>query len=106
MQISYALSWTGAPKVSSRGYHVYICHVFHCINLTVILPVIGLSVAGDLYGILQKRRGQQLSEDMIMDWLVQICLGLKHVHDRKILHRWMNGVSMSMFPIVCICVLI
>jgi hypothetical protein len=43
---------------------------------------------------------------MIMDWLVQICLGLKHVHDRKILHRWMNGVSMSMFPIVCICVLI
>ena len=22
-----------------------------------------------------------------MNWFVQICLGLKHVHDRKILHR-------------------
>jgi hypothetical protein len=45
-------------------------------------------LAGDLYGLLQKRRGQQLSEDTILDWLVQMCLGLKHVHDRKILHRW------------------
>lgn len=44
--------------------------------------------AGDLYGLIQKRRGQQLSEDTILDWLVQMCLGLKHVHDRKILHRW------------------
>ena len=23
----------------------------------------------------------------IMDWFVQICLAVKHVHDRKILHR-------------------
>lgn len=23
----------------------------------------------------------------ILDWFVQICLALKHVHDRKILHR-------------------
>ncbi len=23
----------------------------------------------------------------ILNWFVQICLGLKHVHDRKILHR-------------------
>jgi NIMA (never in mitosis gene a)-related kinase len=32
-------------------------------------------------------RGQQLSDDVVLDWFVQICLGLKHVHDRKILHR-------------------
>eukprot|EP00879_Flechtneria_rotunda_P025140 GHRR01026700.1.p1 GENE.GHRR01026700.1~~GHRR01026700.1.p1 ORF type:complete len:361 (+),score=125.75 GHRR01026700.1:367-1449(+) len=42
---------------------------------------------GDVYGILQKRKGQQLPEDTVLDWFVQICLGLKHVHDRKILHR-------------------
>ena len=23
----------------------------------------------------------------MLNWFVQICLGLKHVHDRKILHR-------------------
>lgn len=26
-------------------------------------------------------------ENQILDWFTQICLGLKHVHDRKILHR-------------------
>lgn len=42
---------------------------------------------GDLYNILKKRRGQLLPEETIIDWFVQICLSLKHVHDRKILHR-------------------
>ncbi len=27
------------------------------------------------------------SESQILDWFVQICLALKYVHDRKILHR-------------------
>lgn len=43
---------------------------------------------GDLYGLLQKRKGAPLPEDTILDWFVQLCLSLKHVHDRKILHRW------------------
>lgn len=42
---------------------------------------------GDLYQITAKRRGAPLSEDTLLDWFVQMCLGLKHVHDRKILHR-------------------
>lgn len=28
-----------------------------------------------------------MQEEQILDWFTQICLGLKHVHDRKILHR-------------------
>jgi NIMA (never in mitosis gene a)-related kinase len=27
------------------------------------------------------------SEDHVLNWFTQICLALKHVHDRKILHR-------------------
>ena len=27
------------------------------------------------------------SEDQILDWFVQMALGIKHVHDRKVLHR-------------------
>lgn len=42
---------------------------------------------GDLYQALKKRRGQLLPESQILDWFVQICLAVKHVHDRKILHR-------------------
>ena len=31
--------------------------------------------------------GRLLPESQILDWFVQLCLALKHVHDRKILHR-------------------
>eukprot|EP00057_Strongylocentrotus_purpuratus_P023351 XP_011677825.1 PREDICTED: serine/threonine-protein kinase Nek1 isoform X2 [Strongylocentrotus purpuratus] len=42
---------------------------------------------GDLYQAINRRKGVLFPEDEIMDWFVQICLALKHVHDRKILHR-------------------
>lgn len=34
-----------------------------------------------------KRKGMLFSEKQVLDWFTQICLALKHVHDRKILHR-------------------
>lgn len=43
--------------------------------------------AGDLHAITSKMRGATLPEETIVKWMVQICLALKHVHDRKILHR-------------------
>uniref|UniRef100_A0A8C4SC18 non-specific serine/threonine protein kinase n=1 Tax=Erpetoichthys calabaricus TaxID=27687 RepID=A0A8C4SC18_ERPCA len=42
---------------------------------------------GDLYKRINNQKGVLFSEDQILDWFVQICLALKHVHDRKILHR-------------------
>ncbi|OCT99636.1 serine/threonine-protein kinase Nek1 isoform X1 [Xenopus laevis] len=42
---------------------------------------------GDLYKRINSQKGVLFSEDQIMDWFVQLCLALKHVHDRKILHR-------------------
>ncbi|XP_043918503.1 serine/threonine-protein kinase Nek1 [Protopterus annectens] len=42
---------------------------------------------GDLFQKINAQRGILFSEDQVMDWFVQICLALKHVHDRKILHR-------------------
>ncbi|RNA05217.1 serine threonine- kinase Nek1-like isoform X1, partial [Brachionus plicatilis] len=42
---------------------------------------------GDLYTKIQSMRGNPINEDQILDWFVQIALALKHVHDRKILHR-------------------
>ena len=42
---------------------------------------------GDLAARLKARHHRLLPEAQVIDWFVQICLGLKHVHDRKILHR-------------------
>ena len=43
--------------------------------------------AGDLCAALKKRAGALLQEPVLLDWFVQLLLGLKHVHDRNILHR-------------------
>ncbi|XP_054590851.2 serine/threonine-protein kinase Nek1 isoform X1 [Nothobranchius furzeri] len=42
---------------------------------------------GDLFRKINSQKGVLFSEEQILDWFVQICLALKHVHDRKILHR-------------------
>ncbi|XP_065592368.1 serine/threonine-protein kinase Nek1 isoform X5 [Cyrtonyx montezumae] len=42
---------------------------------------------GDLFRKINAQKGVLFSEDQILDWFVQICLALKHIHDRKILHR-------------------
>ena len=42
---------------------------------------------GDLAKAIEEQKGKYFSESKILDWFTQICLGMKHVHDRKILHR-------------------
>ncbi|XP_063171466.1 serine/threonine-protein kinase Nek5 [Candoia aspera] len=42
---------------------------------------------GDLMKRINMQHGVLLDEDKILGWFVQIALGLKHIHDRKILHR-------------------
>ncbi|KAE8277276.1 Serine/threonine-protein kinase Nek5 [Larimichthys crocea] len=42
---------------------------------------------GDLMKKINQQRGVHFTEEQIISWFVQICLGLKHIHDRKILHR-------------------
>ena len=43
--------------------------------------------SGDLYQKINGQRGRPFPEEQVLNWFVQICLALKHVHDRKILHR-------------------
>ncbi len=45
--------------------------------------------AGDLSSKVSKRKGVHFSEATVLHYFVQICLGLKHIHDRKILYRYM-----------------
>ena len=48
--------------------------------------VMDFADGGDLQGKIKSTQGY-LPEGQILDWFIQICLALKHVHDRKILHR-------------------
>eukprot|EP00826_Nyctotherus_ovalis_P046674 TRINITY_DN5306_c0_g1_i3.p1 TRINITY_DN5306_c0_g1~~TRINITY_DN5306_c0_g1_i3.p1 ORF type:complete len:500 (-),score=133.51 TRINITY_DN5306_c0_g1_i3:177-1676(-) len=49
--------------------------------------VMDFAEGGDLQRVIREARGNYFTESQILDWFTQICLGLKHVHDRKILHR-------------------
>ncbi|NXM61354.1 NEK5 kinase, partial [Illadopsis cleaveri] len=42
---------------------------------------------GDLMKRINMQHGVLFNEDQILSWFVQISLGLKHIHDKKILHR-------------------
>ncbi|XP_064501836.1 serine/threonine-protein kinase Nek3 isoform X4 [Pseudopipra pipra] len=42
---------------------------------------------GDLMQKIKHRRGNLFPEDMILHWFVQMCLAVKHIHDKRVLHR-------------------
>lgn len=48
---------------------------------------------GTLEGVIDARirSGNPLTEDEILNYFTQLCLAIKHCHDRKILHRDIKG---------------
>ena len=42
---------------------------------------------GDLSNFIKARKGRNMNEGQVLQLFVQIALAMKHVHDRKILHR-------------------
>jgi serine/threonine protein kinase len=52
----------------------------------VLYIIMEYADGGDLSQRIKQQRGF-FSESQITEWLTQICLCLKHMHDRKILHR-------------------
>ena len=54
---------------------------------TRLYIVMDFADGGDLANKLAAQRGKLLPEQQVIDWFVQLCLAMKHVHDRKILHR-------------------
>ena len=49
--------------------------------------VMDFAEGGDLYNLLREQNGKLLPERRVLDYFVQLCLAMKHVHDRKVLHR-------------------
>ncbi|XP_053141047.1 serine/threonine-protein kinase Nek3 isoform X2 [Hemicordylus capensis] len=42
---------------------------------------------GDLMQKIKLQKGKLFPEDTILTWFAQICLGVKYIHDRRVLHR-------------------
>ena len=42
---------------------------------------------GDIYSKIKTAKNKHFIENDILDWLVQLCLALSYIHDKKILHR-------------------
>ncbi|RXN04115.1 serine threonine- kinase Nek3-like protein [Labeo rohita] len=42
---------------------------------------------GDLFQRIQQQKNVLFAEDMILKWFAQMCLGTKHIHDKRVLHR-------------------
>mmetsp|Transcript_48338 Transcript_48338/g.105354 ORF Transcript_48338/g.105354 Transcript_48338/m.105354 type:complete len:91 (+) Transcript_48338:258-530(+) len=43
---------------------------------------------GDLSQRIASRKGKEFfKETQVLDFFVQVCLAIKHLHDRKVLHR-------------------
>jgi NIMA (never in mitosis gene a)-related kinase len=42
---------------------------------------------GDLNKVIRETKANFFHENQILNWFTQICLAIKHIHDRKIIHR-------------------
>ncbi|XP_077872201.1 serine/threonine-protein kinase Nek3 isoform X4 [Ictidomys tridecemlineatus] len=42
---------------------------------------------GDLMQKIKQQRGKLFPEDMILNWFTQMCLGVNHIHKKRVLHR-------------------
>ncbi|CAF1068990.1 unnamed protein product [Adineta steineri] len=75
-------------KVLSEMKHPYIVSYIESFeDPTSLFIVMDFCDGGDLHSRILQQRGALFKEDQILDWFVQITLALKHVHDRKVLHR-------------------
>ncbi|XP_051025826.1 serine/threonine-protein kinase Nek3 [Acomys russatus] len=42
---------------------------------------------GDLMQRIKQQKGKLFPEDTILNWFIQICLGVNHIHKKRVLHR-------------------
>eukprot|EP00041_Stephanoeca_diplocostata_P036296 m.1318364 g.1318364 ORF g.1318364 m.1318364 type:complete len:764 (+) comp24841_c0_seq27:188-2479(+) len=75
-------------KVLAQMKHPNIvAYVDHFEELGKLYIAMDFCEGGDMAGRIKSQKGVRFPESEILDWFVQICLAMKHVHDRKILHR-------------------
>ena len=75
-------------KVLQSLHHPFVIEMQSCFltskHLNIVMP---LADCGDLSSYIKNQKGTALPETDVLLLFTQICCALKHVHDRKILHR-------------------
>lgn len=76
-------------KLHNHPNIVSIIECFESEKMKILYIVMEYAEGGDLEHQIKQRAetGHPYPEYQIIDWLVQICLAVKHIHDRKIIHR-------------------
>ena len=75
-------------KILKELSHPNIIHFREVINdKDYLYIVMDYADGGDLSMKIKEQNGKFFQENKILDWFTQICLAIKHIHDRKILHR-------------------
>lgn len=59
---------------------------------------------GDLAAVIKERKeaNKPFSEDELMQWFVQLCLALKHIHENRILHRDLKASNVFLTARNCV----
>eukprot|EP00931_Biecheleriopsis_adriatica_P089974 TRINITY_DN64029_c0_g1_i1.p1 TRINITY_DN64029_c0_g1~~TRINITY_DN64029_c0_g1_i1.p1 ORF type:complete len:601 (-),score=141.90 TRINITY_DN64029_c0_g1_i1:114-1916(-) len=81
---------TNEVKVLSKLRHPFIINYRESyVDSGLLCIITDYAERGDLYRTIsqQKRLGRLLLESLVLRWFTQISLALKHMHDRRILHR-------------------
>ena len=75
-------------QVLQSLHHPFVIEMQSCFltskHLNIVMP---LADCGDLSSFIKNQKGCALAESEVLIMFTQICCALKHVHDRKILHR-------------------
>lgn len=53
-------------------------------NLNIVMAYCD---GGDMYSMIRKNKGKMISEEVIVNYIVQIGLAMSYIHSQKILHR-------------------
>lgn len=75
-------------KIMSKLKHFNIIHYrSHIVQKDSLMILMDYADGGDVSTLVQGRNGRPWNEDIIIDYFVQMCLAVKYLHDRKIIHR-------------------
>ena len=82
-------------KILSKIDSEYVCKYYDSFMDDVSINIImEFCESGDLQQYIKRQAGKQLREETIWKFFIEMCLGLRYLHSKKILHRDIKTTNM------------